>query len=82
MRNNTKIIEVEAEIEIEEVIEEVVEIGGQDQIPMIDPAHITDQRAERDPTIEIDAVETGIEIKIHETKEEFRHQIFKFKLIL
>ena len=49
-----------------EVGEEKVEIGDPDH--MIDQAHMTGQRAEKDPIVEIEVVETEVEIKTQERR--------------
>ena len=56
-------------VEVGEEKEEIVEIGDQDH--MIDQVHMTGQRVEKDPIVEIEVgievVETKVEIKIQET---------------
>ena len=58
------------EVEVGEEKEEIVEIGGPDH--MIDQVHMTGQRAEKDPIVEIEVgievVETKVEIKTQETR--------------
>ena len=54
------------EVEVGEEKEGIVEIG--DPAHMIDQVHMTCQRAERDQTVEIEVVETKVEIKIQEKR--------------
>ena len=59
-------------IEVEEEKEEIVEIGDPDhmtdQADVIDQVHMTGQRVEKDPTVEIEVVETKVEIKTQERR--------------
>ena len=49
-----------------EVEEEIVEVGDPDH--MIDQVHMTGQRVEKDPIVEIEVVETKVEIKTQEIR--------------
>ena len=59
-------------VEVEEEKEEIVEIGGPDhmidQAHMIDQVHMTGQRVGKDLIVEIEVVETKVEIKTQERR--------------
>ena len=61
-----------AKIEVEEEKEGIVEIGDPDhmidQANMIDQVHMTGQRVEKDPIVEIKVVETKVDIRTQERR--------------
>ena len=74
------------EVEVEEESQEIVGIEDLDHMidpaHMIDQVHMIDQRVERGQIVEIgveiemiEVVGTKVEIRVQETKENFRHKI-------